>query len=322
VIHAAITGWGKCLPPAVLSNHDLSSLLEPATNGSSVAPDSRAANLPRRPGELAYVAAARAVAAQASPAAASSSSCSHLSHEDQCRTWPQDPGARRRAACGGLDINPPAQFSLRPVAATALIRTQVVRKRPGDRAELISPFMDWSDRMSRAVRDGAAAVVLEASDRERACSPKSSLRWRRARDPARAGHGGRYANRGVLYGITAAVRRPGNLQARREGMSGACEDTLRRLKVKPQDVDLWCRTRRICASSKPSPSARHVPMERVYVNIQRYGNMSAATVPVALCEALERAARAPGSALADARFRRGLELLAPMSCAGAAARRP
>jgi 3-oxoacyl-[acyl-carrier-protein] synthase-3 len=30
-----------------------------------------------------------------------------------------------------------------------------------------------------------------------------------------------------------------------------------------------------------------VPMERCYVNVQRYGNMSAATVPVALVEALE-----------------------------------
>src|ERR1700733_9389430 len=26
VTHAAITGWGKCLPPAVLTNHDLSTL--------------------------------------------------------------------------------------------------------------------------------------------------------------------------------------------------------------------------------------------------------------------------------------------------------
>src|SRR4029077_6485906 len=43
-----------------------------------------------------------------------------------------------------------------------------------------------------------------------------------------------------------------------------------------------------------------VPMERVFVNIQRYGNMSAATVPVALCEALE-----------DGRGRRGARLLMP-----------
>ena len=26
--YAAITGWGKCLPPAVLSNHDLSTILD------------------------------------------------------------------------------------------------------------------------------------------------------------------------------------------------------------------------------------------------------------------------------------------------------
>src|SRR5437016_4086678 len=28
VINAAITGWGKCLPPAVLSNQDLTTLIE------------------------------------------------------------------------------------------------------------------------------------------------------------------------------------------------------------------------------------------------------------------------------------------------------
>ena len=30
-----------------------------------------------------------------------------------------------------------------------------------------------------------------------------------------------------------------------------------------------------------------VPMDRVFTNVERYGNMSAATVPVALCEALK-----------------------------------
>src|SRR5512135_2393160 len=27
VTHAAITGWGKCLPPAILTNHDLATFL-------------------------------------------------------------------------------------------------------------------------------------------------------------------------------------------------------------------------------------------------------------------------------------------------------
>src|SRR5213078_5376274 len=60
VIHAAITGWGKCLPPAVLSNHDLSGLLD--TSDDWIV--SRTGIRERRIShvgleELAYVAAAR-----------------------------------------------------------------------------------------------------------------------------------------------------------------------------------------------------------------------------------------------------------------------
>ena len=68
MIHAAITGWGKCLPPAVLSNHDLSSLLD--TSDEWIV--SRTGIRERRIShvgleELAYVAAARALSAAAIP---------------------------------------------------------------------------------------------------------------------------------------------------------------------------------------------------------------------------------------------------------------
>jgi len=59
-----------------------------------------------------------------------------------------------------------------------------------------------------------------------------------------------------------------------------------------------------------------VPLERVYVNIQRYGNMSAATVPVALCEALEEERVATGALLLHARVRRWPELLRPPRALG------
>ena len=49
-----------------------------------------------------------------------------------------------------------------------------------------------------------------------------------------------------------------------------------------------------------------VPMERVFVNVQRYGNMSAATVPVALCEALEEGRVKPGALLLMPSFGGGL----------------
>ena len=54
----------------------------------------------------------------------------------------------------------------------------------------------------------------------------------------------------------------------------------------------------------------NVPMDRVFVNVQRYGNMSAATVPVALCEALEQGRIKPGSLLLMPAFGGGLTFCA------------
>lgn len=64
MISAAITGWGKCLPPAVLSNEDLATFLD--TDDEWIT--SRTGMKERRishvdVSELAYVAAARALAA-------------------------------------------------------------------------------------------------------------------------------------------------------------------------------------------------------------------------------------------------------------------
>ena len=49
-----------------------------------------------------------------------------------------------------------------------------------------------------------------------------------------------------------------------------------------------------------------VPMEKVMVTVQKYGNMSAATVPVALVEALEEGRVKPGSHILMPAFGGGL----------------
>jgi 3-oxoacyl-[acyl-carrier-protein] synthase-3 len=49
-----------------------------------------------------------------------------------------------------------------------------------------------------------------------------------------------------------------------------------------------------------------IPMEKVIVTVQKYGNMSAATVPVALVEALEQGRVKPGSHLLMPAFGGGL----------------
>jgi len=49
-----------------------------------------------------------------------------------------------------------------------------------------------------------------------------------------------------------------------------------------------------------------LPDEKVYVNVQRYGNTSAASIPIALCEAQEEGRLHDGSAVVVAGFGSGL----------------
>ena len=317
MIHAAITGWGKCLPPAVLSNHDLSSLLD--TSDEWIV--SRTGIRERRIShvgleELAYVAAARALAA----AGITGSSIELIvfgtcSHEDQVPNMASGIQVRIGAQpAAAFDINTACTSFLYGLsAATALIRTQVVHNALVIGAELISPFMDWTDRdVAVLFGDGAAAVVLEASDREEGVLAEKLGCYGDAREILRVqGMGGRYANRGVLYGITRWQFEGQEIFKRAvQGMSGACEDALTRLNLKPRDVDLLVPHQANLRIIEAVAKRAHVPMERVYVNVQRYGNMSAATVPVALCEALEEQRVRPGALLLMPGFGGGLSYCA------------
>lgn len=51
-------------------------------------------------------------------------------------------------------------------------------------------------------------------------------------------------------------------------------------------------------------------MEKVFVNVGRYGNMSSATIPVALDEAVEGRCLQPGSNMLMVAFGAGLTLAA------------
>jgi 3-oxoacyl-[acyl-carrier-protein] synthase III len=313
VTHAAITGWGKCLPPAVLTNHDLSTLLD--TSDEWIV--SRTGIRERRIShvgleELGYVAAARALAAAALDGRDIElivfGTCSH---DDQVPNMASGIQLRIGAqAAAAFDINTACTSFLYGLStATALIRTGVVRNALVIGAELISPFMDWSDRdVAVLFGDGAAAVVLEASTLEEGLLAEKLGCYADARETLRVqGMGGRYANRGVLYGVTRWQFEGQEIFKRAvQGMSGACEHTLSRMGFSPRDVDLLVPHQANLRIIEAVAKRAQVPMERVFLNISRYGNMSAATVAVALCEALEEGRVRPGALLLLPGFGGGL----------------
>ncbi len=315
--YAAITGWGKCLPPAVLSNHDLSSIL--ATSDEWIV--SRTGIRERRVshvglGDLAYVAAARALACAGVDGSRIElivfGSCSY---DDQVPNMASGIQARIGAhGAAAYDINTACTSFLYGLStATALIRTGVVRNALVIGAELISPFMDWSDRdVAVLFGDGAAAVVLEASSHRQGLLAEKLGCYGDAREILRVhGMGGRYANRGILYGITRWQFEGQEIFKRAvQGMVGASEEALARIGAPADAVDLVVPHQANLRIIEAVAKRVHVPMERVFVTVQRYGNMSAATVPVALCEALEAGRVQPGALLLMPGFGGGLSFCA------------
>lgn len=313
VINAAITGWGKCLPPAALTNGDLATFLD--TSDEWIV--SRTGIHERRIshatlGDLAYVASARALAAAGLEGRQIElivfGTCSH---EDQVPNMAS--GVQRRIGAGSaaaMDINTACtSFSYGLSSATALIRTGVVGNALVIGAELISPFMDWTDRdVAVLFGDGAAAVVLQATDRQEGLLAEQLGCYSEARDTLRVhGMGGRYANRGILYGSVRWQFEGQEIFKRAvHGMGAAAESALGKLGLTPENVDLVVPHQANLRIIEAVAKRTHVPMERVYVNIQRYGNMSAATVPVALCEALEQGRVQPGATLLMPAFGGGL----------------
>ena len=103
-------------------------------------------------------------------------------------------------------------------SATAMIRTGVVRNALVIGVELISPYMDWSNRnVAVLFGDGCAAVVLQASERREGLLGEHLGCYADARQILRVrGMGCTYANRGVqLRRHAVGLRRPGDLQAAR-----------------------------------------------------------------------------------------------------------
>jgi 3-oxoacyl-[acyl-carrier-protein] synthase III len=313
VTHASITGWGKCLPPAVLSNQDLSKLFDTSDEWITTRTGIRERRISHVSlHEMGYVASERALAC----AGLSGDQIDLIvfgtcSHDDQVPNVASGIQLRIGAhSAASMDVNTACTSFLYGLStATAMIRTGVVRSALVIGAELISPFMDWKDRnVAVLFGDGAAAVVLQATDREEGLLAEKLGCYGDAREILRVhGMGGRYANRGMLYGVTRWQFEGQEIFKRAvHGMGDACENALPRVGAKADQIDLVVPHQANLRIIEAVAKRAHIPMERVFVNVQRYGNMSSATVPVALCEALEENRVKPGALLLMPGFGGGL----------------
>jgi 3-oxoacyl-[acyl-carrier-protein] synthase-3 len=220
-------------------------------------------------------------------------------------------GATKAAS---MDVNTACTSFLYSLStATALIRTGVVRKALVIGVEWISPFMDWDNRnVAVLFGDGCAAVVVEATDQPLGVLGEQLGCLADARQTLRVrGMGCAYTNRGVTLGDTEWDFDGQEIFKRAvQGMVQASQAVMQKCGVTPDQIDLVVPHQANLRIIDAVVSRSGVPSDRVMLTVERYGNMSAATVPVALAEALEEGRVKPGALILMPAFGAGLTVCA------------
>jgi 3-oxoacyl-[acyl-carrier-protein] synthase-3 len=311
--YAAITGWGKCMPPAILDNAGLATFIDTTdewiTSRTGIK-ERRISHVPMT--VLSHVAAARALACAGLDAAdVDLIVLGTVSADEQVPNTASGVqyllGAHNAAS---MDINTACTSFLYGLStATAMIRTGVVRNALVIGVEGISPYMDWSNRnVAVLFGDGAAAVVLQASNEPTGVIAEKLGCYADARHTLRVrGMGTIYGNNELQLGDTRWDFDGQEIFKRAvQGMVQASEDALARAKIATSDVGLVVPHQANLRIIEAVAKRCNVPMEKVFLTVQRYGNMSSATVPVALVEALEEGRVAPNSIVLAPGFGAGL----------------
>ncbi len=194
------------------------------------------------------------------------------------------PAFEIRAGCCG--------FMYGLVAATQFLAAGACRNAVVIGTEIISTYLDWTDRNTCVLfGDGSGAVVLEATD-----TPSGILSYEMGAD----GSGLDWLvipAFGSRYGVDPKAFETGDVYIHMQGKKvfrfavESMVEVTRRVVYKAgltmDDIDLIIPHQANARIIEYAAKMLRVPMEKVYVNIDRYGNTSAASIPMALVEAVQ-----------------------------------
>ncbi|MBI4539428.1 MAG: ketoacyl-ACP synthase III [Gemmatimonadetes bacterium] len=159
--------------------------------------------------------------------------------------------------------------------------------------EKMSAITDWSDRSTCVLfGDGAGAAVLRRANDFRGILSSYLRSDGRLGDLLYRPAGGTKIplNHHVLDEKEHLLRMEGRevFKAAVRSMAEAADIALQRAGLRAGDVDLLIPHQANVRIIEATAKYAGIPSEKVYVNVDRYGNMSSATLPIALDEALER----------------------------------
>jgi len=294
-----ITGWGMYAPERVLTNADLERVVD--TSDEWIV--SRTGILERRiaaPHEttatLSAIAGKRAIAvAGLEPDDIDVILVATLTPD----YWMPSTGALVKEAIGNtraaaMDVMAACSgFVYAYSVADAYIRSGMFKNALVIGAETLSRFLDYSDRGTCILfGDGAGAVVLSASDQEggglqgleMTTDPDGAYMIWLPSGGSRSPASGQTLARGEHY-----VRMEGKETYRyaTKTMATTALKAIERAGWQPAEIDLFIPHQANLRIIESVAKGLGLPMEKMFVNLDRYGNTSAASVPLALAEAVD-----------------------------------
>jgi 3-oxoacyl-[acyl-carrier-protein] synthase III len=302
-----ITGWGSYVPQRVLSNADLERLVDTSDEWIRTRTgirERRVAAPHETTATLGAIAAKRAIAV----AGLTPDDIDLIIVATLTADYPMPSTAvlvkeaisnhtaaafDLAAACSG--------FVYGYATADAYVRSGMARHVLLVGAELLTRFLDFSDRATCILfGDGAGALVLSASD-----EPDGGLAGLEMTTDPDGAYMIWLPSGGSRSPASAETVRRGEHSIRMEGretyryatrtMAASALAAIEKAGWTPGDVDLFvphqANERIIVAVAK----GLGLPMERMVVNLDRYGNTSAASVGIALDEAVREGRVRPGS---------------------------
>lgn len=217
---------------------------------------------------------------------------------------------------GAMDLNAGCSGYIYGLqTATSLVRTGVADKLLLVAAEGLTRFTDYEDRSTCVLfGDGAGALVLEANDLELGCISSKLLSDARFTEllTVPAGMAESPATAATVEARGHFLKMEGSEVFRRAvtGMADCAEKAIADAGLTADEVDLiiphQANQRIIDATAKRLGA----PADKVVCNIERYGNTSSATIPMALVEALEDGRVSPGANILLVSFGAGLSIAA------------
>ncbi len=160
--------------------------------------------------------------------------------------------------------------------ANSFIQTGVSKRALVIGAEKMSSIIDWSDRTTCVLfADGAGAVIVEANEKNDGRGIISTHLYADGR------------HQDILYADTKIVMEGREVFKHAvHFMADVVQEVLEKNNLKPEDIDMLVPHQANIRIIEATAKKLNMPMDKVVTTVDRHGNTSAASIPLALHEAV------------------------------------